>query len=206
VSALRDRSESFLIVPWNVDEAAELAHDLLGDSERFRHSQGVAQRARELSVTVPSDQVELLVAAAWLHDVGYAVPLRGTGFHPLDGARGLVGRGVGSTLARLVAHHSAAWLVAGALGLQPEMAAFLPLPGPTADALTAADQTIGPGGVAMTVDERMRDMIGRHGPDSPNASVHAARATELRATTTRVAGRLRRRGVTDSWLPRPSER
>jgi hypothetical protein len=53
VSALRDRSESFLIVPWNVDEAAELAHDLLGDSERFRHSQGVAQRARELSVHRP---------------------------------------------------------------------------------------------------------------------------------------------------------
>jgi hypothetical protein len=195
-----------LIVPWNVDEAAELAHDLLGDSERFRHSQGVAQRARELSVTVPAEQVELLVAAAWLHDVGYAAPLRGTGFHPLDGARGLVGLGVGSALTRLVANHSAAWLVARALNLQHEMTAFLPLSGPTADALTAADQTIGPGGVAMTVDERMRDMIERHGPDSSNARVHAARAAELRATTSRVAVRLQRRGVTDSWLPGLSPR
>ena len=28
-----------------------------------------------------------LVAAAWLHDIGYAPELVETGFHPLDGAR-----------------------------------------------------------------------------------------------------------------------
>lgn len=32
---------------------------------------------------------DLLVAAAWLHDIGYAPELRDTGFHPLDGARHL---------------------------------------------------------------------------------------------------------------------
>jgi hypothetical protein len=35
------------------------------------------------------------------------------------------------------------------------------------DALTAADQTIGPHGRPMTVSERIDDMPARHGDDSP---------------------------------------
>lgn len=192
-------------MPWTVEHAQALAHDLLGDSERYRHSQGVAQRARELSITVPAGQVDLLISAAWLHDIGYAARLRRTGFHPLDGARELVNRGADSALARLVAHHSAARLMAQAHGLDKEMAQFVPLRGPTADALTAADQTIGPDGAAMTVEERMRDMLNRHGPDSPRARVHHIRRPHLLATAARVASRLARLGVTDPWLSRPSE-
>jgi hypothetical protein len=37
---------------------------------------------------------EVLVAAAWVHDIGYAPELLATGFHPLDGARYLTGLGV----------------------------------------------------------------------------------------------------------------
>ena len=29
---------------------------------------------------------DVLVAAPWLHDIGYAVEVTDTGFHPLDGA------------------------------------------------------------------------------------------------------------------------
>jgi hypothetical protein len=58
----------------------------------------------------------------------------------------------------------------------------------------------------MTVDERMRDMLGRHGPDSPHARVHAVGGPQLRATAARVASRLARLGVTDRWLTSwPSE-
>lgn len=191
---------------WNVEKAQVVARELLGDGDRYRHSQGVAERARELSITVPETEVELLISAGWLHDIGYAAPLRRTGFHPLDGAHGLVNRGADDTLARLVAYHSAARLVARARGLEHELAVFAPLPGPTADALTAADQTIGPVGAAMTIEERMRDMLSRHGPDSPNARVHAERGPELLATAERVASRLGRHGVIDPWLPRPAER
>lgn len=187
-------------VPWSVERAKAVTRELLGDSERYRHSRGVAERAGELSITVPTDQVDLLISAAWLHDVGYASSLRRTGFHPLDGARGLVNRGADAALARLVAHHSAARLLACARGLEKELSAFAPLPGPIADALTAADQTIGPDGVAMTVEERLRDTLNRHGPDSAHARVHAVRGPHLRATATRVASRLARLGITDPWL------
>lgn len=48
-----------------------------------------------------------LIAAAWLHDVGYAPSLAVTGFHPLHGARYV--RALGhERIAGLVAHHSGA--------------------------------------------------------------------------------------------------
>jgi hypothetical protein len=36
-------------------------------------------------VTVPAADRPVLIAAAWLHDIGYAPGLPETGFHPLDG-------------------------------------------------------------------------------------------------------------------------
>jgi HD superfamily phosphodiesterase len=50
----------------------------------------------------------LLVAAAWLHDVGYAPALRVTGMHSIDGARYLLRQGYPMRLAALVAHHTGA--------------------------------------------------------------------------------------------------
>jgi hypothetical protein len=189
-------------VPWSVERAAAMAGDLLGtESERYRHSHGVAARALALSITIATDQVEPLVSAAWLHDIGYAPALRETGFHPLDGDRELIRRSAEPDLARLVAHHTAARFIAEARGLQAEMAQFAQMPGPTADALTAADQTTGPTGATMTFEHRIRRMLTRHGPHSPNARVHHRRGPELRATVERVATRLRRLGVTDRWLP-----
>jgi hypothetical protein len=47
----------------------------------------------------------------------------------------------------------------------------------------------------MTVDERMSDMLRRHGPNSPNALAHPQREPYIRAAATRVAARLERRGI-----------
>ena len=63
------------------------------------------------------------------------------------------------------------------------------------DALTIADQTTGPHGEAMSVEERMSDMLTRHGPNSPNALAYPQRERYIRAAGTRVAERLESRGV-----------
>ncbi|MFD6223383.1 HD domain-containing protein [Nocardia asteroides] len=51
----------------------------------------VARRAAEAAGAV--DDPEMLVAAAWLHDIGYGADLATTGFHPVDGAEFLRAQG-----------------------------------------------------------------------------------------------------------------
>jgi putative nucleotidyltransferase with HDIG domain len=164
---------------------------------RLHHSEAVAARARNLSITVPDSETELLIAAAWLHDIGYASALHDTGFHPLDGARYLRETGWDDSLCALVAHHSGARYVATGHGLTTELAEFPFRPGPVADALTVADQTTGPDGQHLTIDERMRDMLQRHGPDSPNAHAHRDREPYIRAAAARVIARLQAAGGDD---------
>lgn len=157
--------------------------------ERWSHTVGVARRAERLCAAVGEAEREVVVAAAWLHDVGYAEPLRDTGFHPLDGARHLDRRDWPARIAALVAHHSGACFVARARGLEPELAWYEREESGVADLLTYADQTVGPGGVRMDVHTRIADMLRRHGPGSANALVHHLRGPHLLA----VAGRVERR-------------
>ena len=67
-----------------------MARELLQKSlpRRWAHTRGVARTARELSPILGAD-ADLVLAAAWLHDIGYAPAVAVTGFHPLDGARHL---------------------------------------------------------------------------------------------------------------------
>jgi hypothetical protein len=63
--------------------AAELAESLLPPlGNRWLHTQAIAARAREVAAAVSEEDRDLLVAAAWLHDIGYALELRENGFHP----------------------------------------------------------------------------------------------------------------------------
>jgi predicted hydrolase (HD superfamily) len=174
-----------------VDVARDLAEVLLADlPERWRHTAGVARRAEELAGVLGRDGLgpdgEILVATAWLHDIGYAAPLHDTGFHPLDGARHLESRGWSSRIAALVAHHSEASCVARARGLAGQLAAYPKERTLVSDALAYADQAVGPNGVAMALDLRFRDMLARHGANSANAAAHAERAPLLRAAVGRV--------------------
>ena len=75
-------------------EADSLTAWAAGVSERFirplgrrwMHVRGVARLAEVVGQAM-GDESEVLVAAAYLHDIGYAAELAQTGFHPLDGAR-----------------------------------------------------------------------------------------------------------------------
>jgi HD domain-containing protein len=181
-----------------VEAACDLARDLLGGLEgRWRHTEGVARRAAGAAPAVPAADRPVLVAAAWLHDIGYAQPLRRSTFHPVDGAWCLQERHWPEPLAGLVAHHSAARFVAAVRGLA---GLLLPYPaaryavGPLADALTYADQTTGPDGQVVDVEDRLAEMLRRHGPDSPNARAHARRAPAIREAVQRTRERLRAQG------------
>jgi len=180
-----------------VRDARDLARTLLGDlPERWSHTIGVARRAAELTATLDDDDPDVLVAAAWLHDIGYSDQLEDTGFHPLDGARHLDRLGWPGRISALVAHHSDADSVAAACNLHEQLSVYPREQSALADALTYADQTVGPGGRRMAIGERLADMLRRHGPGSPNAAVHRWREAYLRTIADRVEQRLtaRRRG------------
>ncbi|HEY1484626.1 MAG TPA: HD domain-containing protein, partial [Micromonosporaceae bacterium] len=120
-----------------VDLARATAKSLLaGNETRWRHTIGVAARAAELAITVPAEDRETLIVAAWLHDVGYAEALVETGFHPLDGAAYLDRTGWPPRVAALVAHHSGAAIVAEFSGLRHALAVYPHIEDPLADALT----------------------------------------------------------------------
>lgn len=88
------------------DWAANYAEGLLSPlGDPWLHVQGVARHAQRVVPILPTDERDDLVAAAYLHDLGYAPVLVQTGLHPLDGARHLLALGH-ERLAGLVAYHS----------------------------------------------------------------------------------------------------
>jgi putative nucleotidyltransferase with HDIG domain len=172
------------------DAAEELAYELLAPlGNRWRHTAGVAARAAELAPLLEVDR-EVLVAAAWLHDIGYADVARASGFHPLDGARHLDRLAWPSPIVGLVAHHSGAWFIAVARGLAEALAAYPDADAEISDALTYADQTVGPDGRRVGTAQRYDEMLRRHGPASWNAKVDAVRRPHLEAVAARVEQRL----------------
>lgn len=110
---------------------------------------------------LPAEERPWLVAAAYVHDVGYAPELAWTRSHAIDGALWLRARGR-ERLAGLVAHHSAARFEAYVRGLGRSIAAFAREESPTADALTYCDLTSGPTGTTMTVEQRIADIQERY--------------------------------------------
>lgn len=158
--------------------------------DRWQHTIAVAARAEELAGAVDPADRDVLVVAAWLHDIGYGAMAAETGFHPLDGARYLDRHGWPARISALVAHHSGADFLAIAYGRYEQLGAYPHENSPVSDALTYADQTTGPSGEPMAVAPRMAEAIRRHGPDSPHARVHHVRGPYLLATADRVEQRL----------------
>ena len=132
-----------------------------------------------------------IVAAAWLHDIGYAPSVVDTGFHPLDGARFLVGCGVDSAVTSLVAHHSSAAIEAEMRGCLEELSEEFPPPdAETHELLTYCDMTTGSRGERLTIDERLADIFARYEPhDVVHRSTKRAE-DDLRSIVARVESRL----------------
>lgn len=148
-------------------DAEALARGLLAPlGNRWRHTQTVAACAEQLVAAVPADDRDLLVVAAWLHDLGYAPELAVAGFHPLDGARFLTHEGYPSRLCALVAHHSAATFEADQRGMLDELAAWPKEGGALADALWTADMTTGPTGERVDYPARLAEILSRYEPSS----------------------------------------
>ncbi len=146
-------------------EARQLARELLAERlpRRWAHVQGVARQADHAAG--PGGYGRTLVAAAWLHDIGYAPAAQDTGFHPLDGARYLRRVGVAEEIVRLVAHHSFALVEAAERGLDGELAAEFPPPDPVlADALCFCDMTTSPDGELVDPADRLAEIQVRYGP------------------------------------------
>jgi hypothetical protein len=147
--------------------AEQLAQALLQEPlpRRWAHVQGVAARARSLAPVLGAD-ADLLEAAAWLHDIGYAPGLAGTGLHALDGARYLRdARHADAMLCRLVAHHSCAIIEAGERGLADVLSReFEPAPQVLSGVLTYCDMTTSPDGELVSAVQRLAEIQQRYGP------------------------------------------
>ena len=152
---------------WATAQAERLI-GALGD--RWTHVEAVADKARGLAAVLSAEDADLLVAAALLHDVGYAPSLNRLGFHAVDGAWFLRAQGQ-ERLACLVAYHSGARFEAEERDLVEELAAFPVEDGPVMDALTFADMTTGPAGQPMTLAQRIEEVQRRYPSEDP---VHRA--------------------------------
>lgn len=153
---------------------------------RLAHVEGVARQAARAAAV--ADDPDLLVRAAWLHDIGYAPALARIGFHPVDGAEFLRGRGVDDRLCALVANHSCACIEARRRGVAiewPDEQSAL------RDALWWADMTTTPTGEVTTVRERILEVRVRYGPDHVVAQSVCEAAPELLAAADRTEHRLR---------------
>lgn len=160
-----------MIEPTQVPTAGVVRPLLSPLGDRWLHTHGVAACAAELAVIVPAGERELLVDAAWLHDVGYAPALVESGFHPLDGALFLSRQGYPKRLCALVAHHSGARFEAEERGLLDALGRFELEDSPVMDALVVADLTTGPQGQRLSYDQRIDEILRRY---APGTVVHRA--------------------------------
>ncbi len=152
----------------SVADAGELARGLLEPlANRWAHVQAVAARADGLTPAIAGeDERQLLVVAAWWHDLGYSPALRDTGAHQIDGARYLEREGYPARLVALVAHHSAATCEASERGLLADLDVWPREESAVADALWMADMTTGPHGEELAYDERLSEILSHYERDS----------------------------------------
>ncbi len=179
---------------WAASQAARFLSQL---GDRWVHVRQTAARAREIAPVVPPSDRELLIAAAYLHDVGYAPALAVTGFHPLDGARWIRDHGPGGRLARLVAHHSCAIFEARLRGLGDILLSeFEPEATAVYDALVFCDMVTGPSGQTVTLESRLAEVARRYGPDHEvTLALESARPCLTRSYVQTLT-RLNRMGIT----------
>ncbi|WP_101833904.1 HD domain-containing protein [Frankia canadensis] len=174
-----------------VAAAERLASELLTPlGDRWRHVQAVAAVAREVSAAVDPAERDLLVSAAWLHDIGYAPSIGHLRFHPVDGARFLAAQDAPERLCALVAHHSCARYEAEERALTAELAAWELEESAVMDALCTADMTRGPQGQRFAFPERIAEILSRYGEGSVVYRSITRSRPDLAASVDRTMARL----------------
>jgi hypothetical protein len=150
------------LAEWAEQESNRL---LAGTGNRWLHVQGVVGLARQVVGILPENERPVLLAAAHLHDVGYAEELVRCGAHQLDGAEFLRMAGQARLLC-IVAHHSEARYELEARGLGSELAGYQREESALTDALTYCDLLTGPTGMLTSLRERVADVERRYGDAS----------------------------------------
>jgi len=183
-----DRCQSDQLVEWARTTAQELLRLTL--PQRWAHTQGVAAAAAGLTGEFTAPQATILIAAAWLHDVGYAPAVAATGFQPLDGAHYLRGQGFPAQVVSLVAFHTGAQFEADRRGLAAKLNEF-PAPDPVVlDAVIWADMTTSPAGVPITAEARLADIFDRYSLGTPVPDAVHTSAPDLLAAVSRCERRV----------------
>lgn len=185
------------LVSWAAAESKARLSDL---GDRWLHVQGVAAKAARVAEAFDGEDRACLLAAAHLHDVGYAPSLKVTGIHQLDGAAHL--RALGQErLARLVAHHSEARFELELRGREAELSQYPRESSPVAAALIYCDLTTGPRGKPMRFDDRVAEVFARYGDDSLVSEALRRAQPHLAASVETTEELLRRHNVVVAASP-----
>jgi putative nucleotidyltransferase with HDIG domain len=142
-----------------VRRAQELASTLLSSSQDLLgHAGTAAEQAASACARLGCRDTDVIVAAAWLHDIGYVPSLRATGYHPIDGALYLMKDNWPDRVISLVAHHSEAKMEAPYYSVAHHLSIIDAVTGPASDILTYSDMTSGASGGRVTLQARVEQM------------------------------------------------
>ena len=157
---------------------------------RWHHALGVLRRAEAVAPRLGADG-DLLLAAAAVHDIGFAPEATAIGFPAVDGARFLEKHGAPRRLVHLVAHSAYSALEGDLRGFGAEYADFEDERSPVRDALWSCCLTTGPDGEPVTLDERIAEWSIRYAGDAVIARYAELAPAELRAAIARTDDLLR---------------
>src|SRR5260370_20846699 len=146
------------LIQWASEHATHYTSSL---GNRWLHVQGVVEQALHVGEIFDEEERSYLIAAAYVHDIGYAPELQQTGLHSIDGALWLRSHNQ-ERLASLTAYHSGTWFQAQLHGLLPDLEQFSREQSMVADALDYCDMTTGPAGARISFEERIKDILVRY--------------------------------------------
>jgi hypothetical protein len=189
VAISNNRMSSALSEPREVLWAQAAARQILGrEVSRWAHTLGVVRQVKESLAMLPSEERSLVVAAAYVHDLGHDPCLRVTGCHALDGA--MYVRKMGHPqVAAMVAQHSGARYEARLRGLAGQMSQFTFAGSSALDLLTYSDLMTDHRGQECSVEERLEGLAVRYGTDHIVTRAVQLAEPELRESVSRVESR-----------------
>ena len=174
---------------WSIAYCTALASSFASDlGARWQHLEAVGRAAQKLPLE--GGEAELVVGAAWLHDIGYVPALQRSGMHAVDGALYLKMTGAPARVVSLVAYHTGAVFEAEERGLTGQLLQFEPPPELMLDALTYVDLTTDLTGQTVSVEQRLREIFSRYEPEHPVHRAVTLSRPYLEASAGRAAARL----------------